>query len=187
MYTGASDGTQKGYWYASLLGTPYIPFYPYSGLVPYNKFTVSAYFKKDSYVPRISTITKSAIFSNGLVALIHGWYKSSGGLLDRPSYVRDGGHCLTLQQVSGNLGNPFEVYLRDPGSEVVADPYTQSTFASNKYIAEGVDVCLGYGIMCSSYEMTARYTDPPDHANRFLDGAILIATKGAYTFWSAPR
>jgi hypothetical protein len=182
MYTGASDGTQKGFWYASLLGTPYIPLYPYSGLVPYNKFTVSAYFKKDSYVPRISTITKSAIFSNGLVALIHGWYKSTGGLPDLPSYVRDGGHCLTLQQVSGNLGNPFKVYLRDPGSEVVAAPHTQSTFASNKYIAEGVDVCLGYGLMCSSYEMTALYTDPPDNANRFLDGAILIATKGAYTF-----
>jgi hypothetical protein len=182
MYTDPSDGTQKGWWYAALLGKPFIMAYPYYGLVPYSKFTVSAYFKKDSYVPRLSTITKSAILNNGLVPLTHGWYKSTGGLPDRPAFIRDGGHCLTLQAVSGTLNSPFKVYLRDPSSEVEASSYSQSTFASNKYSAEGVEVCLGYGLICSTYTMTVLTPDPPDNDNRFLDGAILVSTKGAYTF-----
>jgi len=181
MYTDPGDGTQKIWWYASLLGKPFIMAYPYAGLVPYSKFTVSAYFKDDSYVPRLSKITKSAILNNGLVALMHGWYKSTGGLPDRPAFIRDGGHCLTLQAAYGILNSPDIVYLRDPGSEIEASPDSQSTFASNRYFADGVEVCLGYNLFCSPYTMTALYPDPPDNDNRFLDGAILISTKGAYT------
>ncbi len=204
MDTDPFDGTVKSNWYYALAGAPQIGI---QGLLPPSKFTVWTMFGSSNGTPRMYKAAESAIWSNGLLALCHGWYESNV-CFDERMDTRDGGHCLAVVAIDGWLHQEAgvgyadygaKVVLHDPGSDEGSDgsgpcdgafkPTSQSPAQENAYKLWLRDLWVPFH--CSKVLMLDRlYTcEGPgciDTNFRLADAYLMIATKSAYSFSTDP-
>lgn len=192
MGTDPSKGTKRDKWFLALAGGFGTP-----AILPPSAFTVTAMFLKNSYKPRMYVAAKSAILNDGLVALCHGWYKPFTCAGWQP-VLRDGGHCLTLQAVSGYWvdGAPqygADVDLHDPGSHEgffaspptcvnAVAPNSQSPFVAHRsdLSLEGLYAPLGCSLITTLDQLYASFDQPG--VFRLVDAYLMVSLKKGYTF-----
>lgn len=179
MFTDSANGTSRIWGYLGLVGSPAFGVPP---AIPKGQITVVQNFLKGTYTPRFGEMTKSAVLNKGLVALCHGWYQQTGQWNGYPVILRDGGHCLALQAVSGCSGCTLDVRLRDPGDEQSVLT-TQSTFASAVSSVVWRNVILGSPLL-PPVGMSEILPAGSDGTRRFLDNYVMLFTTKGYWFSS---
>ena len=197
MFTSATSGTNRSDWYFALKGSPF----HWPPLIPQNQFTVSAFFRSGPKFPRLYQAGQTAIMTNGLIALCHGWYSQSGTLGGLPVLTRNGGHCLTIQSFGGYWHKGTSNYagkllLRDPGADEGSsgggtcggafNPFAQSQFISNKYSLGLVKAYFPQYAFLVPID-AERMTFQGDTDMRLIDAYLVISPKGGYGFTNDPE
>lgn len=91
-------------------------------------FQISFVWANGSYAPSAKLMAQSALAGSdgSLVSFCVGWYQAVGG----GNYVRNGGHCITLQKAVVN-GSAVTLSIRDPWT--TDSLIEQSSFSSQSY------------------------------------------------------
>ncbi|MCZ6834913.1 MAG: hypothetical protein O7G85_03995 [Planctomycetota bacterium] len=180
MSTDATDGTDGTGW----------PVGARAWLDPYNLFTVSTYYRSNTFTPSAQTMAHTAV-EGSLVSFGIGRFDidgTSGGNPILGDFV--GGHVVTLAQASYFTSGELILGSRDPAddpdkdSDPVFYKQYQSPFGTNFYDATNETVYFDPGAT-TQVGITALNFQPEDTRMSLVNGYLGVKLKQGYSFTSS--